>query len=388
MSERDPFVANAIARLKDAIDAAAAPIFDGLPSANHELSMNEGLRHLLRHLAQISLNCMELSDEYPQLMKVISLQRQHALPNADTLYRKAKLNGNYSYTVTGTRGTAKVFEFEIWHGVPGDLKRMKYFSHLDRFQTGPNGEVVIKLSREKQEGNWLEIPEGESALLTRDYFYDWDNEEASVLHIERDGATYPPPPLSRERVSDLFDQSLNWLHSLPGMVRVGVEEHLAAEPNTMPVKEIEYGFNKNTFCRGHYVCEEDEAVIIELTPPETVFWTFMLSNFQWEAMDFDVRQTSLNGHQARLDSDGVFRAVISHRDPGVANWLDAGGHTVAPITARYYNAVSKPIPVLKRVKFDDLNNHLPADTARVTPEERQVLLRRRRDSVVRRLFVD
>ena len=80
--------------------------------------------------------------------------------------------------------------------------------------------------------------------------------------------------------------------------------------------------------------------------------------------------------------------MISHRDPGVANWLDAGGHTVAPITARYYNAVSKPIPVLKRVKFDDLNNHLPADTARVTPEERQVLLRRRRDSVVRRLFVD
>lgn len=388
MSERDPFIANAITRLKEAIDAAAAPIFDGFPSNNHELTMNEGLRHLLRHLAQISLNCMELGDEYPQLMKVISLQRQHALPNADTLYRKAKLNGKYSYTVTGTRGTAKIFEFEIWHGVPGDLKRMVYFSHLDHFETGPNGEVVIKLSREKQEGNWLQIPEGECALLTRDYFYDWDNEEASVLRIERDGATYPPPPLSRERVAELFDQSLNWLHSLPGMVRIGVGEHLAAAPNTMPVKEITYGFNKNTFCRGHYVCAEDEAVIIELTPPKTIFWTFMLSNLQWEALDFDVRQTSLNGHQAKLDSDGVFRAVISHRDPGVANWLDAGGHTLGLIAARYYDADSKPEPAMKLVKFDELDAHLPADTARMDAQERQASLRRRQQSVVRRLMVD
>ena len=37
------------------------------------------------------------------------------------------------------------------------------------------------------------------------------------------------------------------------------------------------------------------------------------------------RQSSLNGHQAVLDPDGVFRAVISARDPGVPNWLDTGG---------------------------------------------------------------
>ena len=37
----------------------------------------------------------------------------------------------------------------------------------------------------------------------------------------------------------------------------------------------------------------------------------------------------LNGHQAVLD-DGVFRAVVAHRDPGVANWLDTAGNRRGP----------------------------------------------------------
>ena len=51
-----------------------------------------------------------------------------------------------------------------------------------------------------------------------------------------------------------------------------------------------------------------------------------LGNYWWETIDYANHQSSLNGFQAVLDDDGVFRAVVSARDPGVANWLDTAGH--------------------------------------------------------------
>ena len=45
--------------------------------------------------------------------------------------------------------------------------------------------------------------------------------------------------------------------------------------------------------------------------------------------------SSLNGWQSRVDPDGVIRLVVAHRDPGVPNWLDTGGHRFGTIFWRY-----------------------------------------------------
>jgi hypothetical protein len=105
----------------------------------------------------------------------------------------------------------------------------------------------------------------------------------------------------------------------------------------------------------------------------------------WEALDFSVRQTSINGHQAVLDADGVFRAVIAHRDPQVPNWLDASGHTTGLLLLRYVEPTSTPIPELRVVPLEDLRSALPAATRVVTAEERTETIRRRMHSVRRRM---
>ena len=55
--------------------------------------------------------------------------------------------------------------------------------------------------------------------------------------------------------------------------------------------------------------EHSDAEIIAVIDPDDHF-------------DFPVRRPMV-----QLDSEGVFRAVISHTDPGVPNWLDTAGHT-------------------------------------------------------------
>ncbi|MGI9642781.1 MAG: hypothetical protein ACR2N9_08360, partial [Acidimicrobiia bacterium] len=89
------------------------------------------------------------------------------------------------------------------------------------------------------------------------------------------------------------------------------------------------------------------------------------------------RQTSLNGHQAQLDDDGVFRAVIAHHDPGVPNWLDTAGYTRAPLNGRWLHATEFPEPELRVVPLGQVREHLPPSTPSVTPEERTRALRRR-----------
>ena len=102
-------------------------------------------------------------------------------------------------------------------------------------------------------------------------------------------------------------------------------------------------------------------------------------------MEYLYCQSSLNGHQAALDSDGDFRAVISLDDPGVANWLDPQQRQQGHLVGRWYESSSQPVPTLKRVKRAELFDHLPPDTPRVTPEQRrEIIMDRVRGGQIRR----
>ena len=85
-----------------------------------------------------------------------------------------------------------------------------------------------------------------------------------------------------------------------------------------------------------------------------------------------------------VDGDGVFRAVIAHRDPGVANWIDTAGHTEGPMILRCVRTESAPVPTTRVVRFDELDAVLPPGTERVTPEQRALTIANRRAAVARR----
>ena len=138
------------------------------------------------------------------------------------------------------------------------------------------------------------------------------------------------------------------------------------------------------YLRGHYRCQPDEAIILEVKPPEAKYWNFQLGNLQWEALDYHQSCTAVNGHQAVLDEDGMLRVVISHRDPGVPNWFDTSGRTLGLISGRYFDSETAPEPTLTKVAFASLSKHLPANTPTVSVEQRQQQMRARQLSSVRR----
>ena len=135
---------------------------------------------------------------------------------------------------------------------------------------------------------------------------------------------------------------------------------------------------------GSWQLDGDEALILEVAPPEGLYWSFSLGNPWWETIDYARHQSSLNGHQSAIDDDGMVRVVVAHHDPGVANWLDTAGHSAGPVILRCVRTESAPVPSARVVKFADVDGALPSSTRRVTPAERSATIAARRLAVSKR----
>jgi hypothetical protein len=135
---------------------------------------------------------------------------------------------------------------------------------------------------------------------------------------------------------------------------------------------------------GSWRLGPDEALLIEVEPPEGLYWSFSLGNVWWETIDYGNRQSSLNGHQAVVDDDGKVRVVVAHQDPGAANWLDTAGHSGGAIILRCVRTDTAPVPTVEVVAFDRLAERLPDSTRWISADERAGVIQMRREAVSRR----
>ena len=302
----------------------------------------------------------------------------------DCIYAGGPLRGGESYRIWGNRGTARYVGLQSMAGMASSANVL-----LDELDLGPGGEVELFLSAEHHDGNWLPIAPDATALVVRHFFYDWDTEVASSLSIERIGG-------ARKRSADRPAEdpravAARQLIALGDFVVGNLDFFLQfarpETPNTFlpPLDGTAMGAAaENRPVIGSFELGPDEALLVEVAPPEGLYWSFSIGNPWWETIDYANHQSSLNGHQATVDDDGVMRAVIAHHDPGIANWLDTAGHSAGPVILRCVRTETAPVPFTRVVRFSGLDEALPAGTRRMTPEEREAALQARRRAVSRR----
>jgi hypothetical protein len=301
----------------------------------------------------------------------------------DCIYTGAGLRGGETYRLWGSRGTARYVGLQAMAGMASSANVL-----LDELDLGPNGEVDMILSAEPHEGNWLPIAENATALVVRHFFYDWDTEVASTLSIERIG---DPGASAARTPEDPRAAVARQLIALGDFVVANLDFFLQfsrpESPNTFlpPLDGTAMGAAaENRPVIGSWELAPDEALLVEVAPPQGLYWSYSLGNPWWETIDYGSHQSSLNGHQAAIDDDGMLRVVIAHQDPGVANWLDTGGHSAGPIILRCVRTETAPVPTTRLVPFSDVGSMLSAGSGRVTPVERQAALAARRLAVSKR----
>jgi hypothetical protein len=363
---------------------------DDFPGSPQERA--EGFRHLAR-VAVMGLEWgLEFDDpDFPGFYRHNDDANQWGGPNVDNTYLRARIRGDSSYRI---RGNVSTLENLIVSVQNGDMHQERFgvVGDLDRsqLQIGADGSLELILSPDPpQPGkNWLQIPPDADHVGIREYIADWERQSPADFTIQKignEGAT--PPPLVPARVARGLDAAADWLESSLTYWNAWLRESVSDVPpnKVVAARSVAGGSSDIVYGFGHFDLAPDQALIVETKRPDAPYWSIQWYTFGWyEQPEFMHRQTSLNNHQTRVDSDGRLRFVFAATDPGVPNWIDTGGRRTGQFTYRWIWSKNRPKPRARVVPLSELREHLPEDTPAVTPEERRAAIARRQLAIQKR----
>jgi len=362
----------------------AVEVVESDAACRNRVDLAAGMRHLLVLLAAGIDEALRFDPD-----PILAVQRTSTddivtwgMECPDCIYTRAVLRGGESYRLFGNRGTARYVGLQTMNGIVSTANEL-----VDELEVDADGnfEVVLSASEETgRAGNWMRIEGDDPTLTVRHFFYDWDTEVASSLRIERLGDAQEAERRSIDPNAAVSRQ----LAALGDFVYDNLAFFLqfgAAPPANgflPPIDRTDIGAAaENKPVIGRWELQPGEALVVEVEPPEGIYWSFSIGNPWWETIHYGRHQSSLNAHQAVQDSDGLVRVVLCDRDPGVANWLDTAGYSNGAIILRCVRTKTAPTPTTRVVQFDDIHAELPSGTTKVTPEERASILAARRRAV-------
>jgi hypothetical protein len=327
----------------------------------------------------------------PDFVPSVSTAHNAVGVNPDFIYYHAAVDGAGQYRITGNRGDGLFLLMDIAAGGLGamdDLGSSLALIDFDTLDLGTDGAIDLILSSDRPAdwaGDWRALDPAAKTLAVRQASYDWGAGTDARLTIER----VDRPVATTRLTPDETARRLSRLVSHPERFAELALKFMAGQRAKQLYNVFEHddwagrgGVSGQHYYQGLFRIDPGHVLILETELPETVrYWNVQLSDPLWNAIDWLNHQSSLNGGQARIDSDGKFRAVIALDDPGVPNWLDPGGWREGSIMLRWTEASSGPEPVLTSVPVADLRDHLPDDTPVITPEAREAALRHRRRGV-------
>lgn len=351
-------------------------------------------------LAAMTLKAIEhdivLDPDFP-FFRVLDFRLREGGDNPDQTYFQAPLRGGARYRIWGRRGGERRLDFQTYAGAPyaPGGGRMAGFLDSEKLVTDAEGNFEVIVSPDPVPGNWLPNPPDGTQVLVRQVFSDWAREMPGTLHIDRVGmeTALKPPPSETDMAARLraaAQQVRIHVRHWPDTVSRGLER--------IPANTIGAPFDAGALggvpgrwmARGNFDLGPGEALVVRTWPMPGNYQGLQLADLWFSSLEYANRQTSLTGDQARLSPDGSFWFVISAEDPGYANWLDTTGRRRGVLLLRFDGMNGRPfdpakVPVARKLRLEELASVLPAQTARITPQERNAAIALRRRHVQHRL---
>jgi hypothetical protein len=252
-----------------------------------------------------------------------------------------------------------------------------------------DGHFIISIDENPSSGrpNHLQTKPGTCFLFIRDTLTDWAAERANRLRIER----LTPPrrdPLTIEEMG---------ARAARAMFENVTLYYWYQRTCQFPVNGLTPAFRSGSVgglitqagSFGGFRLGEDDCVIVRIDPGGARYHSIVAHDMYYRTVEAGERPSSYNAGQTIYGPDGVATYVFSHRDPGVANWVDTAGLPATIILQRWQALPPGDLAAssaTQHIKLTDLNRLLGTETGSVTSAERARQIEARRQSYQRRLI--
>ncbi len=386
-------------RFADRVKAAGDHVFKDI-SGSSDGERTNAFRYLTQNLSQAFDIWLENHDaRYPNLHAFCGPTRKLGADNPDCVYLQSWINDHDTYKISGNKGTARMFNIAVqgpWtgslHEPFGDTPVANVFG--DQIESDWDGNFELWISPEPHPGNWIKSTPGTRKIFYRQYFDSWDEVPASysIHRVGEDDA--PPPAIEPATLIEAFDRAgqfvVDVVKDWPDTLWTRYGKYDAFNVFTRYGAATDSSHEEIDARRGRVIetmswdLVPDEAAIVEFDAARDAFWQLSACSVFGASLEFRYRQVGLTSGMSPVDADGTTRVIVSHEDPGYANWIDVQGHTRGWMLFR--NMLTRATPELRTrvVKVADLEREIGQLATRITPEQRRAELRRRREGVLRR----
>jgi hypothetical protein len=313
--------------------------------------------------------------------------------NPDTNYFVTLVDDGGSYLISGYRGSVKQINLQFGNGsfVPRGIIDENYIGRtlanydFDDLSRDEKGHFEVLVSRERPEqytGDWWPLPESSTYALLRQISYDWVNEIDGRYCIERLDTSASKPRIPAAELKQNLANIPQWTEGLLRATAGSFLEAIKQAPdNEFVYKDVSDagGLQNQRYAYCQFRLKPDEALLIEIVLPSAVrYWSLHLTDHLFFSLDWVNRLTSVNGFAAHVGDDNIVRIVVCESDPGVSNWLDSAGYSTGFIQGRWEFCSEQPEHRTRVVEMASLHSHLPVDSPRVSPKDRDSQIRERR----------
>lgn len=325
----------------------------------------EGLRYLAR-LTRGGLEAfVEYSDPaYPVLRQMAHETVKMGADNPDNIYLNAQISGNYEYKITGKRNTIDYIGFYTQNGNYGTTGGLAPCGKIDNKELicEPDGSFEIILSKTPKGKNWLKIEVETSMVMVRQTFLDRSKERAAEVKIENLDGRKAPDPITPAQIDEGLKTASMFVAGaslLFARWANGFQKHTNQLPQFDPgISNAAGGDASIIYYHSYWKLGPDEALVIEVMPPDCDTWNFQLNNYWMESLDYRYFNISINKASAKYEADGSLKVIVSHKDPGHPNWIDTCGHSEGTMCWRWYRlkeGIAPVLPACSVVKLSEWN---------------------------------
>ena len=312
----------------------------------------------------------------------------------DFIYRTVPIShgGHYEIRGTATAAPPHSVNWSLMADSTASPVTMALLDSLD-MKIASDGSFTITLDPSAADGrrNHIQTKPGADFVMIRDALGDWLEQSANPLTVTRldpDGPLRSDEDMARHAAKIAID-GLYYTYYCTQSAG-GQPPNLVRPPQSSAAFG---GMATQWGTKANLVLEGDEALIVRSNAAGAGFRNVTLTDMFHMSIAYWQQTSSFNMAQMAADEDGTFTVVVSHRDPGVHNWLDTGGLRRTIFGQRWQafdrtGAHEEPWLETRLVKLDGLDGELNAGVRRVSAAERAAQIDARARGCARRFAED